>query len=247
MFSSNPQLSVVNYHAHVLYDCQDLQTGKAVRLGRDYFRKRQDVLAECTGMERGNPASETGRRHRSAMQQRIVAQEERLAELERLVKEREEAHQAEPKKLAEEKEKAVKKAKEEAQREATSIISQAQTKYGTIVNAAAEDAQIKADSIVFFAKEEAAKQLKSFTTMLNNLNEQREALEIDITALEMMRDEGNEEAAKQLAERQQQLTGINEKISYRENQLGKVEQELIDLAKRRVKIQSLTDLYRNFV
>jgi len=71
----------INYHAHVLYDCQNLQTGKAVRLGRDYFRKRQDILAECTGMERGNPASETGRRHRSSQQQRIVAQEERIEKL----------------------------------------------------------------------------------------------------------------------------------------------------------------------
>ncbi len=111
-----------------------------------------------------------------------------------------------------------------------------------------EDAISKQTEVIFGQKKQlydvnaeiktAEKKLKSFTTMLNNLNEQKEALEIDITALEMMRDEGNEEAAKQLAERQQQLTGINEKISYRENQLGKVEQELIDLAKRRVKSQT---------
>ena len=79
----------INYHAHVLYSCQDQVTGKAIRLGRDYFRKRQDVLAECTGMERGNPASETGRRHRSSLQQRIVSQEKRLAALELQAKERE--------------------------------------------------------------------------------------------------------------------------------------------------------------
>jgi len=72
----------INYHAHVLYDCQNHETGKAIRLGRDYFRKRQDVLAECTGMERGNPASETGILHRKSQQQRIHSQEQRIQQLE---------------------------------------------------------------------------------------------------------------------------------------------------------------------
>ena len=72
----------INYHAHVLYDCQDHEKGSAIRRDRAYFRLRQDILAESTGMERGNPASETGRRHRSALEQRIVAQEERIEELE---------------------------------------------------------------------------------------------------------------------------------------------------------------------
>lgn len=95
----------INYHAHVLYDCQNHETGKAIRLGRDYFRKRQDVLAECTGMERGNPASETGRKHRSAMQQRIIAQEERLDELERQARLKEKQHQEEVQRIEGEKKK----------------------------------------------------------------------------------------------------------------------------------------------
>ena len=71
----------INYHAHVLYSCQDQETGKAIRLGRNYFRLRQDWLAEATGMERGNSAAETGIRHRSSQQQRIETQEERLGQL----------------------------------------------------------------------------------------------------------------------------------------------------------------------
>ena len=88
----------LNIHAHVLYGCQDPETGKAIRLNRNYFRLRQDWLAEATGMERGNPAVDTGRRHRSAMQQRIVAQEQRIAklsgEIDRLDKERRKAVKA---------------------------------------------------------------------------------------------------------------------------------------------------------
>lgn len=72
----------VNHHAHVLFSCQDLNTGKAIRADRTKLSRMQDLLAEATGMERGNKASETGRRHRSAMEQRIFSQEQRVKELE---------------------------------------------------------------------------------------------------------------------------------------------------------------------
>ena len=88
-----------NYHVQVLYYCQDPETGKAIRPKRNYFSLRQDWLADATGMERGNPASETGRNRRSAMQQRMDAMEVRLGklqqrndELERLAKYREDLH-----------------------------------------------------------------------------------------------------------------------------------------------------------
>ncbi|WP_228313175.1 hypothetical protein [Streptococcus agalactiae] len=79
----------INHHAHVLFSCQDLTTGKAIRADRKKLSKMQDILAEATGMERGNKASETGRRHRSAMEQRIYIQEQRIAELEECAKEME--------------------------------------------------------------------------------------------------------------------------------------------------------------
>ena len=70
------------------------------------------------------------------------------------------------------------------------------------------------------------KKVKSFTTMLSNLKEQKEQLEIDITALEEIRDTGNEEVEKQLEEKQKQLDGINEKITLRTGQLNNVTDEL---------------------
>lgn len=80
----------INHHAHVLFSCQDLNTGKAIRADRKKLSKMQDILAEATGMERGNKASETGRRHRSAMEQRLYAQEQRIAELEAKAEEKQE-------------------------------------------------------------------------------------------------------------------------------------------------------------
>lgn len=87
----------------------------------------------------------------------------------------------------------------------------------------------------------AEKKLKSFTTMLNNLKEQKEQLEIEITALEEMRDTGNEEAEKQLKEKQQLLDEINGKISNREEQLSNVQQQLRDLAIRKHDLQKEYD------
>ena len=75
----------LNIHAHVLYSCQDQQTGRAIRINRSYFRLRQDWLAAATGMERGTPVAETGRKHRSAMQQRIYSMEQRIEQLEEVI------------------------------------------------------------------------------------------------------------------------------------------------------------------
>ena len=72
----------INHHAHVLFGCQDLNTGKAIRADRKKLSRMQDLLAAATGMERGNRAAETGRRHRSAMAQRIYSQGQRIEALE---------------------------------------------------------------------------------------------------------------------------------------------------------------------
>lgn len=87
----------------------------------------------------------------------------------------------------------------------------------------------------------AEKKLKSFTSMLNNLKEQKEQLEIEITALEDMRDNGNEEAEKQLKEKQQMLNQIIGKISDREKQLSNVQQQLYDLAIKKHDLQKRYD------
>lgn len=72
----------VNAHVHVLWDCIDHNTGKAIRAGRSQLSRMQDILAAATGMERGNKAEDTGRTRRSAQEQRIHAQEQRIAQLE---------------------------------------------------------------------------------------------------------------------------------------------------------------------
>lgn len=68
----------LNVHAHVLYYCQNEETGKAMRNDRKFFRLRQDWLAETSGMERGNYASETGVRHMNNWESRQKAWEERM-------------------------------------------------------------------------------------------------------------------------------------------------------------------------
>ena len=85
----------INYHAHVLYDCVDHATGMAIRSQRKYFSIRQDLLADTTGMERGNKAAQTGIRHRQSARQRAMSQKQRIAELERIAKEKERQHQEE--------------------------------------------------------------------------------------------------------------------------------------------------------
>ena len=71
----------INYHAHVLWDCQDHSTGKAIRCDRKKLSAMQDLLSKATGMERGNFAKDTGKKGRNALEYRIAAQEQRIATL----------------------------------------------------------------------------------------------------------------------------------------------------------------------
>lgn len=72
----------LNAHAHVLWDCQDHQTGKSIKCQRHQLSQMQDILAGATGMERGNYAQDSGVKRRTAQEQRIHAQEQRIEELE---------------------------------------------------------------------------------------------------------------------------------------------------------------------
>lgn len=94
-----------NYHVHVLYSCQDKDTGKAIRLPRSFYTLRQDFLSKATGLERGNPAAETRRERRSASQQRIHAMEERIRMLEEEYRKRDLKAQEDVKRLEDEKNK----------------------------------------------------------------------------------------------------------------------------------------------
>lgn len=50
---------IPNYHAHVIFDFIDHNTGKSVKLGRQDMSDMQTALAEALGMERGEPSQKT--------------------------------------------------------------------------------------------------------------------------------------------------------------------------------------------
>lgn len=84
----------------------------------------------------------------------------------------------------------------------------------------------------------AETKLKGLNTMLSNLEEQKEAIEIDIVALEEERDNGNKEAEKKLAELNEQLNQVNEKIENRKQQISDAKEQLRQLSIRRHNLQN---------
>jgi len=48
-----------NYHAHLVADWQDLNTGKTLKHQSFHYSKMQDITAECLGMERGIEGSKS--------------------------------------------------------------------------------------------------------------------------------------------------------------------------------------------
>lgn len=72
-----------NFHAHLVADWQDLNTGKTLKHQSFHYSKMQDLAAECLGMERGTAGS-VGRLE--AVEFKIKKKEEELRELEQKVK-----------------------------------------------------------------------------------------------------------------------------------------------------------------
>lgn len=83
------EISKLNLHAHMIFDCQDKQTGKMFRNNKRQMSKVQDICAEILQMERGQ---KTGRKHLSAIDWKIQEQTERLrritAEVQNILEER---------------------------------------------------------------------------------------------------------------------------------------------------------------
>ena len=52
-----------NYHAHIVWDWMDHETGKSFKLNADDMSMMQDMVAEALDMERGRKKSETGLEH----------------------------------------------------------------------------------------------------------------------------------------------------------------------------------------
>lgn len=164
----------MNYHAHVVGDFFDWETGKTIKLGKEVMSEMQTILAISLGMERGerkgadSPNAMTHPEYRKMM--------ELVDEMRKDLKDM------------------AKKEKKE---------------------------QAVLDAIRVEVKKEETK-LKSFTSMLKNLKDQKEHLEIDIAALEEIGDT----AEKELQEKKRQLDEINDKISTREKQLGETNRQL---------------------
>lgn len=60
---ANRQSWKPNYHAHIVWDWMNHDTGKSCKLNADDMSLMQDMLAECLEMERGTSKAETNRRH----------------------------------------------------------------------------------------------------------------------------------------------------------------------------------------
>lgn len=70
-----------NNHIHILWDCQNPTTGKAIPIKKQHLRDMQDIAAKSLGMKRGTPAEQTGRKHIESMMFKIQRLEEELMEL----------------------------------------------------------------------------------------------------------------------------------------------------------------------
>ena len=79
----------MNYHAHLVVDCLDHQTGRTVKLSaEDMSLKKgiQRIIADALGMECGIPKAITGAEHRDQWQQREYAAAQNYRRLEIKVK-----------------------------------------------------------------------------------------------------------------------------------------------------------------
>lgn len=52
-----------NFHAHIVWDWMNHETGKSCKLGKEDMSEMQTLLAECLEMERGSSKEITGKKH----------------------------------------------------------------------------------------------------------------------------------------------------------------------------------------
>lgn len=64
-----------NYHAHMVFDWTDKDTGKSLRLRKDELREMQTIVAEELGLERGK---RSGKKHIEATQYKAMKEEQDL-------------------------------------------------------------------------------------------------------------------------------------------------------------------------
>ena len=70
-----------NFHAHIIWDWMNHETGKSFKLGKKDMEELQDMAAESLEMERGKSKAETGREHLEHNDYILSQQKKQSAEL----------------------------------------------------------------------------------------------------------------------------------------------------------------------
>ena len=90
----------------------------------------------------------------------------------------------------------------------------------------------------------AEKKQKGLSTMIENLEKQKEDLELELISLDDLKDVTEQEIENKRKEYEQKIAEIDSKIADKESKLSEAEGQLYDLAKRKVEIQQKLDELR---
>lgn len=80
VWNGNAEAWKPNYHAHMIFDWTDGETGRTRKQNKQDMAEMQTMLAECLGMERGISSD---RKHLSAIQYKNMAEAEKAAQIEK--------------------------------------------------------------------------------------------------------------------------------------------------------------------
>jgi predicted nucleic acid-binding Zn-ribbon protein len=89
VWNGNAEAWKPNYHAHMIFDWTDGETGRTRKLNKQDMAEMQTMLAECLGMERGISSD---RKHLSAIQYKNMAEAEKAAQIEKECRQMEHEH-----------------------------------------------------------------------------------------------------------------------------------------------------------
>lgn len=80
VWDGNTEAWKPNYHAHMIFDWTDGETGRTRKLNKQNMAEMQTILAECLGMKRGISSD---RKHLSAIQYKNMVEAEKVAQIEK--------------------------------------------------------------------------------------------------------------------------------------------------------------------
>ena len=80
VWDGNAETWKPNYHAHMIFDWTDGETGRTRKLNKQDMAEMQTILAECLGMERGISSD---RKHLSAIQYKNMVEAEKAVQIEK--------------------------------------------------------------------------------------------------------------------------------------------------------------------